>query len=129
MQPHAGQFVVTVSDHVSNRVESVVQLNQKPLRSSVVKSIHGDQVHVVEGKVLKLGVNEVVLLGVAWHDVGQVKAVVHHGGPVQAETQEAQEEDNHNDLALGFEEEGGVFFPGETGQVPVQERERDALLP
>lgn len=129
MQPHARQFVVAVSDHVSNRVEGVVQLNQQPLRTSIVKSIHGHQVYVVEGKVLKLGVDEIVLLGVTWHNVSQVKAVMHHGGPIEAETQEAQEEDNHNNFALGFEEEGGIFFPGKNGQVPVQERERDTLFP
>lgn len=129
MQPHARQFVVAVSGHVSNRVEGVVQLNQQPLGSGIVKSIHGYQVYVVEGKVLKLGIDEIILLGVAWYNISQVQAVVHHGGPIEAETQEAQEEDNHNDLALGFEEERGIFLSGETGQVPVQERERDTLFP
>lgn len=113
MQPHAGQLAITVSDHISYRVEGVVQLNQQSLRPGVIKSIHGYQVHVIEGKVLKLGVNETVLLGVAWHDISQVKAVMHHSGPIQAETQEAQEKNNHGGFALGLKEKRSVFVPGE----------------
>lgn len=121
MQPHAGQLVVAVSDHISNRVEGVVQLNQQPLRSGVIKSVHGHQVHVVEGEVLELCVDEIVLLSVPWHNVCQVEAVVHHGGPVQAEAQQTQEENHHNGFALGLEEKRGIFLPGKAGQVPVQE--------
>ena len=128
MQPHAGQLVVAVSDHVSDGVEGVVQLDQQPLRPGVIESVHGHQVHVVEGEVLELGIDEIILLGVARHNVGQVEAVVHHGGPVQAEAQEAQEENHHDGFALGLEEQRGVFLPGEAGQVPVQEGEWDALL-
>lgn len=54
---------------------------------------------------------------------------MHHGGPVQAETQEAQEENNHDGFTLWLEEQGGIFFPGKTGQVPMQERERNTPLP
>lgn len=87
VQPHAGQLVVAVSDHVSDGVEGVVQLNQQPLRSGVVEPIHCHQVHVVEGKVLELCIDEVILLGVTGHDIGQIETVVHHGGPVEAEAQ------------------------------------------
>lgn len=90
--------------------------------------MHGHQVHVVEGEILELCVDEVILLGVTRHNVGQVEAVVHHGGPVQAEAQEAQKENHHNGFAFGLEQERSVFLPGKGGQVPVQERERDALL-
>lgn len=69
MQPHPGQLPVAFSDHIFHRVEGVVKLDQQPLRPRIIKPIHGDQVHVVEGEILELGVNEVILLGVTWHDV------------------------------------------------------------
>lgn len=53
---------------------------------------------------------------------------MHHGGPIQAEAQQAQKENHHDGFALGLEEQRGVFLPGEGRQVPVEEREWDALL-
>lgn len=53
---------------------------------------------------------------------------MHHGGPVQAEAKETQEENHHNGFAFGLEEKRGIFLLSEGGQVPVQEREWDTLL-
>lgn len=106
-----------------------MQLNQQPLRSGIIESVHSNQVHVIEGEILELSVDEVVFLGVTWHDIGQVKAVMHHGGTVQAEAQEAQEENNHGCFAFRLKEQRGIFLPGKIGQVPVQERERYTLFP
>lgn len=53
---------------------------------------------------------------------------MHHGGPVQAETQEAQKENHHDGFAFRLEEQRGILVSGEAGKVPVHEREWDALL-
>lgn len=128
MEPHAGQLVVTVFDHIFDGVKGVVQLDQQFLRAGVIKSIHGHQVHVVEGEILELCIDEVILLGVAWHHIGQVQAIMHHGGPVQAEAQEAEEKDYHGDFAFGLEEEGCIFVPGKAGEVPIEARHPGKFL-
>lgn len=122
MEPHVGQLVITVLDHVFDGVKGVVQLEQQILGAGVIKPFHGHQVHVVGGEILELRVNEFILLGVPWHHVSQVKAVVHHGGPVQAEAEQAKKKDDHGDLACRLEEKGCIFVPGKTGEVPAQAR-------
>lgn len=120
MQPHVGKLVVAVFNYIFDGVKGIVQLHQQFLGAGVIKPIHGHQVHVVEGEILELCIDEVILLGVAWHHVGQVQAVVHHGGPVQAEAEEAEEKDHHGDFAFGLEEKGCVLVPGKAGEVPVE---------
>lgn len=128
MEPHGGKLVVTVFYHIFDAVKGVVQLNQQFLRAGVIEAIHGHQVHVVEGEILELCVDEVILLGVAWHHVGQVQAIVHHGGPVQAEAEEAEEKDDHGSFAFGLEKKWCVFVPGKAGQVPIGPRHQGKLL-
>lgn len=128
MEPHVGQLVVTVFDHIFDGVKGIMQLNQQFLRAGVIKPIHGHQVHVVEGEILELCVDEVILLGVAWHHVGQVQAIVHHCGPVQAEAEEAEEKDYHGNFAFRLEEKGRVFVPGKAGEVPTEARHHGKFL-
>lgn len=112
MEPHVGKLVVIVFNHVFDGVKGVMQLDQQLLRVGIVKAVRGDQVHVVEGEILELRFDEVIFLGVARHHVGQVKAVVHHGGPVKAEAEEAEKKHDHGEFAFGLEEKGCVFVPG-----------------
>lgn len=120
VEPHVGQLVAAVFHHVFDAAEGVVQLEQQILGACIIKAFHGHQVHVVGGEILELCVDEFILLGVTWHHVGEIKAVVHHGGPVQAEAEQAEKEDYHSDFAFGLEEKGCVFVPGKAGEVPVQ---------
>lgn len=97
VKPHAGQLSVVLLQHVANGVEPLVELVQQRLVVGVVGPLR-HHVHIVEGEELKLGPDEVVFAGVPGHDVRQLQAVPHLGGPVQTDTQQAQEEHNHDHL-------------------------------
>lgn len=97
VKPHVGQLSVVLLQHVANGVEPLVELVQQRLVEGVVGTLR-HHVHVVEGEELELGPDEVILAGVSWHDVRQLQAVPHLGGPVQTDSQQAQEEHDHNHL-------------------------------
>lgn len=97
VKPHAGQLSVVLLQHVANGVEPLVELVQQRLAEGVVGPLR-HHVHVVEGEELELGPDEVVLAGVSGHDVRQFQAIPHLGGPVQTDSQQAQEEHDHDHL-------------------------------
>lgn len=97
VKPHAGQLSVVLLQHVANGVEPLVELVQQRLVVGVVGPLR-HHVHIVEGEELKLGPDEVVLAGVSGHDVRQLQAIPHLGGPVQTDSQQAQEEHDHDHL-------------------------------
>lgn len=99
MQPHARQLAVVFAQHVLDRLKAAVQIVEEALRPWVVGPLR-HHVHVVEGEVLELGAQEVVLAGLAWHDVGELQAVADACGAVQAHAQQAQEQEDHNPLGM-----------------------------
>lgn len=113
VKPHAGQLSVVLLQHIANGVEPLVELMQQRLLVGVVGPLR-HHVHVVEGEELKLGPDEVVLAGVSGHDVCQLQAVPHLGGPVQTDSQQAQEEHDHNHLRTqhGTHSINGKTAPG-----------------
>ena len=97
VQPHARQPPVVLAQHVLDRLEAAMQLVEEPLQAGVVGPLR-HHVHVVEGEVLELRAQEVVLAGLARHDVGELQAVADTRGAVQAHAQQAQEQDDHHHL-------------------------------
>ncbi len=97
MKPHAGQLSVVLFQHVANSVEPLVELVQQRLVLGVVGPLR-HHIHVVEGEELELGTDEVVLAGLSGHDVCQLESIPHLGGPIQTDSQQAEEEHNHNHL-------------------------------
>ncbi len=97
MKPHAGQLSIVLLQHVANSVEPLVELVQQRLFLGVISPLR-HHIHVVEGEELELGTDEVVLAGLSGHDVCQLQAVPHLGGPVQTDSQQAEEQHNHNHL-------------------------------
>lgn len=105
MKPHARQLSVVLFQHIANSVEPLVELVQQRLVLGVVGPLC-HHIHVVEGEELELGTDEVVLAGLSGHDVCQLQAIPHLGGPVQTDSQQAEEQHNHNHL----EAEDGSFI-------------------
>lgn len=97
MQPHARQLAVVLFQHVVNGMKPLVKLVQELLVFGVISSLR-NHVHVVEGEELELGADEVILAGLPRYDVRQLQAVPHLGGPVQTDSKQAEEQNNHNHL-------------------------------
>lgn len=81
VKPHAGQLSVVVLQDVADRVEPLVELVQQRLVLGVISPLR-HHVHVIEGEEFELGADEVVLAGVSGHDVRQLQAIPHLGGPI-----------------------------------------------
>lgn len=58
-----------------------MELVQQRLFLGVICTLR-HHIHVVEGEELELGADEVILAGLSGHDVRQLQAVPHLGGPV-----------------------------------------------
>lgn len=127
MEPHSGKFVIAVLNHIFHSVKGIVKLYKLSLGMGVVKAIHGNQVHVIEGKVFELGIDEVILLCVSGDNVSQVESIMNHCCAIEAEAQKSDENDNHHSLGFGLKQHGGVLFPGEAREIPAEEGERHAL--
>lgn len=97
MKPHEGQLAVVLLQDVANAVEPLVKLMQQQLVLGVIGPL-SHHIHVVEGEVLELGTNEVVLAGLSGYNVCQLQAISNLGGPVQTDSQQAEEDHNHKHL-------------------------------
>lgn len=113
MEPHSWKFVIAVLNHIFHRVKSIVKLYKLSLGMGIVNTIHGNQVHVIKGKVFKLGIDEVIFLRVSGDNVSQVESIMNHRCAVEAKAQESDKNDNHHSLGFGLEQHGGVLFPCE----------------
>lgn len=101
VKPHTGQLPVVLLQHVADGVEPLVELVQQRLFLGVIGPLC-HHVHVVEGEELELGPDEVVLAGLSGHNVRQLQAIPHLGGPVEADDQQAEEQHNHHHLERRF---------------------------
>lgn len=90
VEPHAGKLAVVLLQHVANGVEPLVELVQERLALGVLSPL-SHHVHVVEWEELELSADEVVLAGLSGHYVRQLQAVTHLGGPIETDSQQAQE--------------------------------------
>lgn len=81
LKPHVRQLSRVLLQHVANSVEPLVELVQQRLLLSIVRLLC-HHVHVVEGEKLELGTDEVILARLPGHDVRQLQAIPHLGGPV-----------------------------------------------
>ncbi len=98
VQPHSGKFVIAVLNYIFYRVEGIVKLKKLSLRMGIVKAIHGNQVHVIEGEVFKLGSDKVILLCVSGDNISQIESIMNHCGTIEAETQKSHKNDDHHSL-------------------------------
>ena len=97
VKPHAGQLTVVLLQYVANSVEPLVKLVQQWLDLGIICPLR-HHIHVVEGEELELGTDEVILAGLSGYDVCQLQAIPHLSGPVQTDSQQAEEQYNHNHL-------------------------------
>lgn len=97
MQPHFGKLFIFFQHDILHVAEALVQVVKQVLDIRVV-CLLGDDIHVVEGKVLELRSDKVILSGFPRHNVCQVQPIAHSGGPIKADPQQAQEEEDHHDL-------------------------------
>ena len=65
-----------------------------------------DYIHVVEREVFELCCNKVIFSGFPRHNVCEVQSITHSGGPVEADTQQAQEKQDHHNLQQSTEPRG-----------------------
>lgn len=113
MEPHFRQVTVALPHHVLDGAEGLVQAQQGSLGTRVVEATFSDDEHVVEREVLELGRDEGVCLGVPWYNVRQVEAIMYHGGAIEAQTQQCQEQHHHYHLwgQWGGQEESCATHP------------------
>ena len=97
VQPHQGQLAVVLTQDVLDCAKALVHLIEQLLGLGVVRLLR-HHVHVVEGEVLELSTQEVVLGRLSRHDVRQLQTVPHTGGPVQADAEQGQEQEDHHRL-------------------------------
>lgn len=75
----------------------------------------GDYIHVVERKVFELCSYKVIFSGFPRDNVREVQPVSHSGGPIKADPQQAQEEEDYHNLQ---QREGHWMRPRSTFLIP-----------
>lgn len=85
VEPHEWQLALLVTKHIFDGAEALVKLIKQRLGLGIICPLC-HHIHAVEGEVVELCTQEVVLSRLTWYDVGQLQAISHSCGAIQTDT-------------------------------------------